>query len=190
MAPVVAAEVVVVAELAIIVAGLPITRRLHAALERTVMQHRQIECAAVPGDQVGRVLLDAFKKASQQLALVRVEVAQAPEAQLLARAQQTADRHHALLDVRQKIAPGALTLVRKHRLGYRRIIEILEPIHAATELHIRHGFDVEHQAIHRCTASEDLSSTATATTSPASSVSVTWPSPIPRRWRICSPRAE
>src|SRR5262245_44406070 len=70
---VVAADVVVVAEVAAVgevaVAEVPIAGRGHAVDEPAIMQHRQVEPAAVPRDELRRVLLDAIVEALDELAL-------------------------------------------------------------------------------------------------------------------------
>ncbi len=49
--PVKAAQVVVVAKGRVLVARLPVARRLHAVAQAAVVQHGQVEAAAVPGDE-------------------------------------------------------------------------------------------------------------------------------------------
>src|SRR2546422_43894 len=67
MALMIAADVIVVPELAIVLARVPVARRRHAVYQSAVVKHRQIEPTAVPGNQLRSVLFDAVEKAPQQL---------------------------------------------------------------------------------------------------------------------------
>ena len=58
------------------------------------MQHRQVEAAAVPGNQLRRVFLDAVEEALDQLAFVLIRRAQRPHLEAIAFAQRTGNGHH------------------------------------------------------------------------------------------------
>src|SRR5207248_1725694 len=116
-------------------------------------------------------------------------LAETPELQALLGAQRTGDRNHPVLLERQEVPARVLAAQRKHRLRDLAVREVAEPVEPPAELDVRHGLDVEHEGVHEC-AHPAFMSTATATTSPASSVSVTCASPIPSARRTRSPRAE
>ena len=67
------------------------------------------------------------------------------------------------------------------------ILALAAPSARADDYQLGHGLDIEHQSIH---AAGRRMSTATATIKPASSVSVTCPSPMPSSSRTLAPRAE
>ena len=120
-----AAQVVVPTEAAVALPVLPIAPRHHTVLERAVMQHRQVETAAVPGHEVGRVAVDAVEETPHQFTLARVEVAEAPHLYGVALPQHAGDRHHTMLLVRQEIAARVPPSLREHRLGDLRVGEAL-----------------------------------------------------------------
>ena len=92
-----------------------------------------------------------------------------------------------MLLVRKKFAAGFLAALGEHDLRHLFIGQIMQIIQTPPKIRIGHGLDVEHQGVH---AGARRMSTATATTRPASSVRVTWPSPIPKPSRTLAPRAE
>ncbi len=203
--PVKAAEVVVVAEGRVFFAGFPVARRGDLVPQGTIVQHRKIESAAIPAHQVGRVLFDAVEEAQHQLAFAGVLVAETPDPESLARAECTGNRHDALLLMRQEIAARLLPCARLHGLAHFLVGQPFESVQPPPEFHVRHGFDVEYQRVHRdfrgrrfalafalalLALALPVSSTATATIRPASSVSVTCPFPMPSLRRTFSPRGE
>ena len=70
--PMVTAQVVVVAEVAIALADLPVAMRVDAVAQRTIVQHGQIEARAVPRHERRRVALEAVEKPLHELALGRL----------------------------------------------------------------------------------------------------------------------
>ena len=92
-----------------------------------------------------------------------------------------------MLLVRQEFAAGFLAALGEHDLRHVLVGQIMQIVKAPAEIGIRHGFDVEHQGVHAASRRMRM---ATATTKPASSVKVTWPSPIPRPSRTLAPRSE
>ena len=68
------------------------------------MQHRQVEAAAVPGNQLRRVFLDAVEKALDQLAFAVLRTAQRPHAEAVAFTQGAGDGADAVLMQGKKIA--------------------------------------------------------------------------------------
>ena len=119
-------EIIVPAKTLILAARLPIAARHHAVLERPVVQHRQIEPAAVPGDEIRRVSLDTLEKSCYELGLGRFEIAETPYLERVATTHDAGDRHDAMLLVRQKIAASVSTRLREHRLGHLHVFEPLE----------------------------------------------------------------
>src|SRR6266850_5238312 len=87
MAAVIAAYVIVPLEVAVILAHVPETRGTHAVNQRPVIEHRQIEAAAVPRNQLRRVLLDAIEEALDQVVFGFARLAQRPDAEAVAVAQ-------------------------------------------------------------------------------------------------------
>src|SRR5205823_12785372 len=100
----------------------------------------------------------------------RAGLAEPPELPAVLGAQRTADRNHPVLLERQEVPARVLAAQRKHRLRDLAVREVAEPVEPPAELDVRHGLDVEHEGVHEC-AHPAFMSTATATTSPASSVS-------------------
>jgi hypothetical protein len=80
MARVIAREVVVEPELPVFVAPVPVARCNDAVDQRTMVEHRQVEPAAVPGDELRRVFFDAVEKAPDELGLVVGRIADRPDA--------------------------------------------------------------------------------------------------------------
>ena len=127
------------------------------------------------------------------------EIAERPHPQLLAVAQHAGDRDHAVLLERQEVAAAPLALQREHGAGHLLVVQALEPEQSPAELDVGHRLDVEHQAALARTVRAAAARTggcaarainiATATTSPASSVKVTCPAPMPSLRRKRSPRS-
>ena len=101
-------EVIVVLELAVVVAQVPVAAGRDAVDQRPVMQHRQVETAAVPGDELRGVLLDAVEKALHDVALDVLRRSQRPHAYAVVAAQRARDGHDTLQVMGQEIAAGGL----------------------------------------------------------------------------------
>ncbi len=144
----VAAEIVVVAELAVVAPDVPVARRADAVQQRTVVQHRQVETAAVPRHQGRRVTLHAVEEALDQLGLVGVLVAQRPDAHGIARAEHHRDGDDALQVMGQEIAAGLGHAQLEHGLrdiGVGKSVEIVKPPAGS---HVGDGLDVEDHHVH------------------------------------------
>ena len=83
VAGVVAADVVVPLEIAAVgvvaVAQIPVARCRHAMQQAAVVQHRQIEAAAVPGRRSGGEFLDAVEEALDDFAFRVIGFGQGPD---------------------------------------------------------------------------------------------------------------
>src|SRR5262245_10790189 len=95
--PVIAAEIIVVAEVAIRLADFRGVVRVDAVPQRAVVEHRQIEPRAVPRDEHGRVALEAVEEPLHELTLRGLFVAETENLEPVARAQHDGDRDDALL---------------------------------------------------------------------------------------------
>ena len=181
------AQVVAESETMIGIAHFPVACGGHAVQETAVVQHRQIESGAVPGNQVRREFVQAVEEALDQYLLRRRLIAEAPQLQRIPGAHDHGDGDDAVLLVRKKFAAGFLAALGEHDLRHLFIGQIMQIVQTAPKIRIGHGLDIEDQGVH---AGTRRMSTATATTRPASSVRVTWPSPIPKPSRTLAPRAE
>src|SRR3984957_2752393 len=181
------AQVIAESEAVVRIAHLPVARRRHAVQQASIVQHRQVEARAVPGHQVRRELVQAVEEPLDQDLLRRGLIAQAPQFQSISGTHRHRDRDDAMLFVREKFAAGFLAALGEHDLRHLLIRQIVQIIKPPAEFGIRNGLDVEDQGVH---AAARRISTATATTRPASSVKVTWPSPMPSPSRTLAPRAE
>src|SRR3984885_3799126 len=182
-----AAQVIAESEAVIGITRFPVARSGHAVQETPIVQHRQVEAGAVPGNQVRRELVQAVEEALDQVLLGRRLVAETPHLQRISGAHHHRDRDDAMLFVRQELASGFLAALGEHDLRHLLVRQVMQTIQAPAELGVRNGLDVEYQGVH---ADTRRMSTATATTRPASSVNVTCPSPMPRPSRTLAPRAE
>ena len=106
MPRVVAAEVAVELELAVLVAPVPVPRGGHAMDQRAVVQHRQVEAAAVPGDELRRVLVDQVEEAADQLGFGIVGRSDRRDLEARAVAQRAGDGDDLLVVEREEIAAG------------------------------------------------------------------------------------
>src|SRR5450759_2308048 len=108
------------------------------------MQHRQVEPAAVPGNELRRVFLDAVEKAPDQLGFSVLGRAQRPDADAVAFAQRAGDGDDAVLRQLQEIVvrggTAALKSDRRHVLVGEPGIQIVQPPQAVA---VVRGFDVE-----------------------------------------------
>src|SRR6266480_6837162 len=62
-------KVIVEAEIAIVVAPVPVPRCADAVDERAILEYRKIECSTVPRDELWRIAFDAVEEAPDQLGL-------------------------------------------------------------------------------------------------------------------------
>src|SRR6202043_2336671 len=187
MPPMKPAQVIAESEAMIGVARFPVTRGGYAMQETSIVQHRQVEPGPVPGNQVRREFVQPVEESLDQYLLRGAVVADAPHFQGVSGAQHHGDRHHAVLLVREKFAAGFLAALGEHDLRHLLIGQVVQAVKTPAKIGVGNRLDVEHQGIH---AGTRRMRTATATTRPASSVKVTWPSPMPRPSRTLAPRAE
>jgi hypothetical protein len=106
------------------------------------VHHREVEAAAVPGHELGRVFLDAFEKALDQLAFALA--ADRPHLEAVAVPQRAGNDDDPVQMERQEIAAGRLPPqlerhLRDTLVGDRPV----EPVEAAQALDIGNGLDVE-----------------------------------------------
>ncbi len=101
-----AAEIIVVAEVAVVIAPIPVARRGHAVNQAAMVQHRQIEATAVPRYELRGVAIDAVEKAADQLRFGVGRLSQRPDAKALSFAQCTGDGNDTLQMQLQKFTPG------------------------------------------------------------------------------------
>ena len=183
-----AAQVVVVAEFPVAVPGLPVALGVDAVQQRPVVQDRQVEPLAVPRHQIRRIAGQAVEEPLHDLLFRGALVAEGKYVEIVAGAQDGRDGDHPVLIDRQEFRAAGLALLEEHDLAHVFIAQVIDAVKAAAEIRVRNRFDVEDQGI-QC-ESFDFISTATATTRPASSVNVRWPSPIPSLSRMASPLGE
>ncbi len=107
MARVIAVQVIVVAELAVTLALLPVAFRMDPVDQRPVVQHLQIETATVPGDELRRVLLDQMIEGLHECAFVILQTTKGVEGKLsVSGTQQHRDRSDPMQIQRQEIRSG------------------------------------------------------------------------------------
>ena len=92
----VAADVIVPLEVAVVIAHVPIAAGRDVVDQCAVMQHRQVETAAIPRHQIGLVLVDAVVEALDDLRFRLVGRAQCPHAEAVAFAQGAGYGDHAM----------------------------------------------------------------------------------------------
>src|SRR5690606_24808602 len=189
MPPVETVHVIVEAKARIVVAELPVTRCRDTVLHAAVMQHRQIEAAAVPRDELGRRALEAVEEAPEDLLLGLAFRAEAEDMHVARRLEHRRYRDDPMHRQRQEIALARLLLLEMHDSRNVGVVEVRQAVVTLAQLHVRYGLDVENQHVHvstprimiSATAAKGRtqplglvrrSSTATASTRPASSVSV------------------
>ena len=185
--PMKAAQVIAVPEALIGVPHFPIAGGGHAVQQTAIVQHRQIEARAVPGHQVRRVLVQPVEKSLDQILLRGGLIAEAPHLQRFPGAHDHGDRDDALLFVREKFAAGLLPALGEHDLRHVLIGQIVQAVQPPAQIRVRAPSRCRTPGYSSCARRMSM---ATATTSPASSVKVTWPSPIPRPSRTLAPRSE
>lgn len=142
MAAVITANVIVPFEVAVVFARVPVARRLRVVDQAAIVQHRQIEAAAVPRHELGRVFLDALVEALDQLALALA--ADRPHLETVAVPQCAGDNDDPVQVQRQEVRPAGLPAqlerhVRDAFVGNCRV----EPVEAAQPLDIGNRLDIK-----------------------------------------------
>ncbi len=173
-----ARQVIVVAEGTVLLAGFPVTRRAYAMQQATVVQHRQVEAAAIPRHEFGRVAFDAFEETLEQFALAARGIAEAPHLQRIAPPQRAGDGHHAMLWQRQEVVAGARPAQCEHRAGHIGVSKVFESEQATTKVHVGNGLDVEDQEVHRRAASINAFISRTASARPVNMARPTMAKPM------------
>ncbi len=142
-------QIVVPFEITIEFARVPVSRRAHTVQQRPVVQHREVETAAVPGHQHRRVFLDAFKEASDDFRLVRARIADRPDAQLVGVAQHHRDRDHPMQMVTQKLGiTGFFAAFMKHDLRHVGVAQSFKIVQATAGGNVRNGFNIKYKDVH------------------------------------------
>ena len=109
-----AVDVVVVAEGLVLVAQLPEARAAHAMDERPVVEHRDVEAFAVPGDELRHLALDRVEEARDRRFLVALGLADREDLDAFVVARDAGDHDHAVQVRRQEVVArrGAALLER------------------------------------------------------------------------------
>jgi len=140
----IAADVIVVPELAIVVARIPVARRRHAVHQSAVVEHRQIESAAVPGNELRRVLFDPVEKAPEQLSLAVRGGTQRPAAEAVSFAQRAGDGNDPMQVQGQKVLAGLRAPLLESVLGDVPVGELgVQIAKHAQAGDVRHRLDIE-----------------------------------------------
>ena len=128
MAQVVAADVVVPLEVAVVLAHVPVLRGDDAVAQAAVVQHRQVEATAVPADQLRHMALDRVEEALDQLAFralaLGFAVDQRMDADAVGIAEHEADDENALQVQRHEVALARLLALRQLARIDRRIVGV------------------------------------------------------------------
>ncbi|ABA49899.1 hypothetical protein BURPS1710b_2362 [Burkholderia pseudomallei 1710b] len=149
MPRVIARQIIVPLEVAIVLAHVPVARRRNAVHERAVMQHRQIEAAAVPRHELRRVLLDHAVERLDQRRLRVVRRAERAHAKAVVVAKHARDRRDPLQMVREEIAARLLPARGERVLGHFGVGEVGGQIfETADAVDIGNRLDVKNQ--NRC----------------------------------------
>src|SRR5881397_999155 len=106
MPAVIAVEIVIVAEVTVLIAPVPVARCRDTVNQAAMMQHWQIEASAVPRHELRRVAVDAIEKTTDQLRLGIGGLAQRPDAKHIAFTQGAGDGDDALQIQRQEVTAG------------------------------------------------------------------------------------
>ncbi len=117
MAHVVAADVVVPLEVAVVFAEIPVLRGDHPVGQPAVVQYRQIEPSAVPGYELRRVALDAVEEPLDELPFRLLRLTQRPDTEVVAIPEDAGDDDDLVEVVLEKIRPGLLAPRTKSRFG-------------------------------------------------------------------------
>jgi len=112
--------------------------------QAAVLQHGQVEAAAVPGHELWRVLLDAVVEATDQLAFALVRAAERPAAERFVVAQRAGDRDHAMQVQGQEVVAGPGAPLAERELGDVAVgnarVDVVQQAQAG---YVRHRLDVE-----------------------------------------------
>src|SRR5262245_719996 len=128
---------------------------------------------------------DAIEEALDDLRFRGIGLTQTPHLEGFTGTPGDRDRDHALLFVGEELMPHLFPPLGLHDVTDLLVGEIAEVVQAPTELYVRDGFDIENENVH-----DFFMRTATATTRPASSVSVICPSPMPIFSHSARPRSD
>ena len=93
---------------AIVVAKLPVARRMHSMDEAAIVQHRQVEPAPIPADELRRVAIDRRVEGLDQLSLVVVGLPDRTDTKPGVIAEHAGDRDDTMQMQRQEVAAGLL----------------------------------------------------------------------------------
>src|SRR5690606_15397289 len=145
-----ATDVVVPLEVAAVVivalALVPVARRIHIVNQAAVVQHRQVEAAAVPGDDLRRVFLDAVEEALDDLAFRQLRLRQRPDAEAFVAAHGAGNRGDALQMMRQEIAAVLRAPLLEDVLGDLAVRQLVrQVVQRAYALDVGNGFNIENK---------------------------------------------
>ena len=108
------------------------------------MQHRQVEAAAVPRDELRRVFLDAVEEAADQLGLGIGRLADRPDANARRVAQRAGDRDDLLQVQRREVAAGRRAPPLREPVEHARVVDARgDVVDAADARDVGHRLDVE-----------------------------------------------
>jgi len=109
-----------------------------------VVQHRQVEAAAVPGNDLGREFLDAVEEALDDLPFANLGRRQGPHLEGIPGPQGAGDGHHPLQVQGQEVAAVLGPALLEGQFGHLVVGEVGGKIvQAAQPGHIRDGFNIE-----------------------------------------------
>src|SRR6185437_3696 len=144
--------------------GLPVACGMDPGPQGAIVQHRQIEPRAVPGDQVRSELLDAVIEPLDQLGFRRARIPEAPHTQPLPAAQHAGDRNHTVLLETQELPARRIATQREHGFRHLLLAQPLQVVQPPAQIDVRNGLDVEDENVHQraATMSAFMSRTAVA----------------------------
>lgn len=142
VAPMVAAEVVVVAESLVVIASVEVSGGRDAVDKRAVMQHRQIETVAIPADKSRREAFDAVKKALYYRFFIFAAPPKTPKADAVGLYKEQGDGRNTVQMVALKSAASVGKPFAGHK-ALRVFVRKLQTAQSAVALGIGDGFNVE-----------------------------------------------
>ena len=146
MARMVAAQVIVPFEIAVIVPHVPVAPRLQAMDQAAVVQDRQIKATAVPGDQLRAVAVNALEESPDELGFRISCRSQRPYAKIIFVTQCARNRHD-LLDMQwQEFVTDSLAARLKRHFGnIIRDQQRIQTMKLAQPLHVGNSLDIKNQ---------------------------------------------
>src|SRR5690606_14786535 len=144
---VIATDVIVELEVAIVVAKIPVTGSLYAVDQAAVMKHGQIETRPVPADEPRRIALDGLEEAGKQRRLGIVRLAECSHAKTVVVSEDARYGSHLVQVQRHEIVAVRFPPGGQSQLNDLGVAEVLPlRIQGAQPHRIRNGFQIEDQA--------------------------------------------